>query len=199
MALYFSESQVRSNDFVGPDVFVVTQTTKRTRKSWVMWQEARGPDIVIELTSPLTEHRDRGDKMQIYANALRVPEYFVYDPAHGRLDAWRLSGGEYRPVLPRAPGFFPSTRLPIGLAVATRELNGEEVPWLRWTDATGALLPLPEERASAAEAQARVDAERAEAEKQRAEAEKQRAEAEKQRAERLAARLRALGIDPEAD
>jgi hypothetical protein len=38
---------------------------------------------------------------------------------------------------------------------------------------------------------------RAEQEHQRAEQEHQRAEQERQRAERLAARLRALGIDPE--
>jgi hypothetical protein len=39
--------------------------------------------------------------------------------------------------------------------------------------------------------------EQREQERQRAEQERQRAEQERQRAERLAARLRALGIDPE--
>jgi ribosomal protein L9 len=59
-----------------------------------------------------------------------------------------------------------------------------ELPWVRWWDAKGNLLPNNEERA--------------EQEKQRAEQEKQRAEQEKQRADRLAERLRALGINPDA-
>jgi Uma2 family endonuclease len=61
------------------------------------------------------------------------------------------------------------------------------------------------ERAEAAQRQADAEHERAEAERQRAEeqkrqadAERQRTEAERQRAERLADRLRALGIDPDA-
>ena len=56
------------------------------------------------------------------------------------------------------------------------------------------------------QAQLEQERQRAEAEQQRAEAEAQarteaerRAEAERQRAERLAARLRALGIDPESE
>jgi hypothetical protein len=66
---------------------------------------------------------------------------------------------------------------------------------LRFYDASGALVLLPEE----AEAQ-RAEAERlrAEAEAQRAESERLRAEAERFRAERFAARLRELGEDPDS-
>jgi Uma2 family endonuclease len=57
------------------------------------------------------------------------------------------------------------------------------------------------ERARAEEAQRRAEAERAraEAEQRRADEARQRAEAERARAERLAARLRALGIDPDEE
>lgn len=54
--------------------------------------------------------------------------------------------------------------------------------WLRAYDRDGVMIPTP--------------AERAEMEQRRAETEKQRAETEKQRADRLAAQLRALGVDP---
>jgi hypothetical protein len=54
---------------------------------------------------------------------------------------------------------------------------------LAWFDEGGDRYLTPEERANA--------------EQQRADAEQQRAEAERQQKERLAARLRALGEDPE--
>ena len=50
MFLYFSQTQAKKNDFRGPDVFVVMDTTRRERKSWVVWEEdGRVPDVVIEL------------------------------------------------------------------------------------------------------------------------------------------------------
>lgn len=61
---------------------------------------------------------------------------------------------------------------------------GLEAEWLRWCDMNGTLLPTGEEAAQAA----RVQAAEAQA----------RAEQERERAERLAAKLRALGIDPDA-
>src|SRR5687768_1123220 len=49
MFLYFSETQKKKNDFRGPDVFVVLHTTRRDRKSWVVWEEdGRTLDVVIE-------------------------------------------------------------------------------------------------------------------------------------------------------
>ena len=44
MFVYFSPDQVRSHDFRGPDLFVVLDVTRRERKSWVVWQEGKGPD-----------------------------------------------------------------------------------------------------------------------------------------------------------
>ena len=39
MFLYFSKTQAKNNDFRGPDVFVVMNTSRRERKSWVVWEE----------------------------------------------------------------------------------------------------------------------------------------------------------------
>src|SRR5688572_27876357 len=63
MFVYFSEHQVRNNDFRGADVFVVLDTERKGRKSWVAWEErGRLPDVVIEVTSESTAHVDRGEK-----------------------------------------------------------------------------------------------------------------------------------------
>ena len=86
MALYFNELQVRKNDFLGPDVFVVLDTVNRPRRSWVVWQEGQTPDVVIELLSASTEDNDRGKKKQTYARSLHVPEYYLYDPLDGRFE-----------------------------------------------------------------------------------------------------------------
>jgi Uma2 family endonuclease len=43
MFVYFSLEQVRHQDFRGPDFFVVLGVPRRERKSWVVWQEGKGP------------------------------------------------------------------------------------------------------------------------------------------------------------
>jgi hypothetical protein len=53
-----------------------------------------------------------------------------------------------------------------------------------------------QQRADAERQRADGEQQRADGEQQRADAEQQRADAEQQRAERLAAQLRALGVDP---
>jgi hypothetical protein len=62
MFVYFSERQIRANDFRGPDVFVVLDCERKGRKSWVAWEEGgKLPDVVIEVTSESTAHVDRGN------------------------------------------------------------------------------------------------------------------------------------------
>src|SRR2546421_1219164 len=80
MFLYYSLEQVRNRDFLGPDVFVALNVPRRERKSWVMWQEGKCPDVVIELLSETTAERDKTEKKAIYQDQVGVPEYFWYDP-----------------------------------------------------------------------------------------------------------------------
>ena len=210
MFLYFNELQSKKNDFRGPDVFVVLDTVKKVRKSWVVWEEdGRTPDVVIELTSPSTEHVDRGDKMHIYARLLRVPEYYLYDPFEERLDGYKLdiSTGEYRPIAPDDHGWLRCEKLGLHLGVVHGDQLGVHAGWLRWIDGDGHVLASAEELARTQTALAQAEASRAQAEASRAETEAGRANAAQQRLRDAASKLlqtglsieqisAALGLDP---
>ena len=71
MFVYFSLAQVRHQDFKGPDFFAVLGVPKGERKSWVVWEEGKGPDVVIELLSNSTAELDKTDKKQVYQNVQR--------------------------------------------------------------------------------------------------------------------------------
>lgn len=181
MFVYFSELQVKKNDFRGPDVFVVLDTERRVRKSWVAWEEGgKLPDVVIELTSPSTYRIDHEDKKRLYAHIWRCPEYFIYDPDSAELHAYRLDveTRNYVAVPPDARGDYPVAGLQLRLGVRSCKLSAYEGPLLRWIDAAGEPLPLAREQL----AQVR----------HRADSERQRADAERQRADEAERRLREL-------
>jgi hypothetical protein len=211
LALYFSADQLIKNDFVGPDVFVARPTSTHPRKSWVVWRENIAPCVVIEMLSESTEKSDRTKKMKIYAQTLKVSEYYLFDPVDGRLEGYRLS--QRAPayvVIPPDPAsedpIVDCEQLQLRLGVRWDDSPHGEIPHLRWMTPSGAWVPTPAERARQERQRADAEMQRAEfaearvarlAAKQRADAEKQRAEAAEARAARLAAQLRALGIDPE--
>ncbi len=143
MFLYYSVLQARKNDFRGPDFFVVLDTEKRQRKSWVVWEEdGKAPDFVLEITSPSTAAVDRGDKKRIYGKALRVPEYFIYDPLTQKLEGYRLdAGGEYQPIEPDAQGRLASKRLGLSLGPLAGTWHGFTETWLRFYTPDGKLVP----------------------------------------------------------
>ena len=179
MFLYFSETQARKNDFRGPDVFVVMNTTRRERKAWVVWEEdGKTPDVVIELLSESTSSIDRGEKMRIYAQQLRVGEYFLFDPFSGVLEGYELDAphGVYRPKKPDAAGRFHSERTGLFLGkVHGTPFGVVEADWLRWIEPGGRVLPTGEEMAADLAGLAAAEAARADREAARADAEAERA------------------------
>jgi Uma2 family endonuclease len=176
--LYFSAEQLRGRDFRGPDVFVVSGIERRERKSWVVWEESKGPDVVIELISESTASLDKGSKKCIYQDQLRVPGYYWFDPFNPEDRAgFALSEGRYVPLQRDGEGCLPVPELGLRLCLWQGEYIGVETTWLRWAD-DGGLLLLPEEaeRARADAAQRQADAERRRAETAEAELRRLRAE-----------------------
>jgi Uma2 family endonuclease len=209
MFLYFSETQARHNDFRGPDVFVVLDTTRRERRAWVTWEEnGKTPDVIIELLSESTERIDRGEKMRLYGRALKVGEYFLFDPFSGVLEGYELAAPntDYVKKQADAEGRYACRQLGLLLGKVQGTLWSVDAHWLRWLQPDGGVLPMPSEealrlasmvgaeaeRANAEAERANAEAERANAEAERANAEAERANAEAERANRLAAELEAL-------
>ncbi len=175
--------------FRGPDLFVVLGVEKRERKSWVVWQEGKGPDVVIELLSESTAKVDKGKKKRIYQNELRVPEYFWYDPFSGELAGFKLHEGVYEPIAPDERGRLISRQLGLALVRWEGVYKDVEARWLRWETLEGELLPTPAEVAEEERRRAEEERRRAEEERRRAEEAQRQAEEERRRAEEAEALL----------
>lgn len=156
------------------------------------------PFVVVELLSPGTEAEDLGQtepaehkpptKWQVYEQILRVPYYVTFSRYSDRLRVFTLQAGHYQELQLDEPKVWMPP-IGLGLGLWQGEYAGLSWLWLRWYDGQGKWIPTDAEQ----------ERQRAEQEHQRAEQEHQRAEQERQRAERLAAKLRALGINPDDD
>lgn len=166
MFVYYSLAQLRNQDFKGPDFFAVLGVPKGERRSWVVWEEGKAPDVVIELLSKSTAAADKNEKKLIYQNQMRVPEYFWYDPFNP--DDWAgfsIQQRVYQPLVPNDRNQLLSESLGLALQQWQGNYKGIDAIWLRWATFEGELLPTPEEQ------------------------ERQRAEQERQRADRAESQL----------
>ena len=99
MFLYYGQGNPKA--VVAPDVFVVIGTSNHTRHSYFLWEEPKGPDFVLEITSRSTREVDQGPKRELYRK-LGVSEYWQFDPTNDYLEpalqGFQLSAGEYRRI-----------------------------------------------------------------------------------------------------
>ncbi|NEQ99256.1 MAG: Uma2 family endonuclease [Cyanothece sp. SIO2G6] len=197
LTIYFNPKQIKSQDFRGPDFFVVLDTERRIRKSWVVWEEdGKYPNVIVEILSDGMAKTDRETKKEIYQNTFRTPEYFWFDPNTLEFKGFLLMGGRYEPIEPNATGQCWSRQLELFLGVEGRSL--------RFFTPDGTLVPTPAEAATQAQRvaqQAQQAAQQAQQDMQQAQHDVQQAQQDvqqaQQKAQRLAARLRKLGVDPD--
>lgn len=156
LTIYYSPRQRKSEDFRGPDFFVVLGAEKRPRKSWVVWEEnGQYPHVIVELLSDSTATTDRGFKKQLYQDTFRTLDYFWFDPETLEFQGFHLVDGQYEGIVPNAAGLLWSQQLGLYLGIYEQQL--------RFFTASGELVLTPEESH-----------------------------------DRLAAKLRELGVDPDA-
>jgi Uma2 family endonuclease len=116
-------------------------------------------------------------KWFFYEQILQVLNYAIFTPATGALEVYRLGGDRrYSLQQPDEAGQYWVAEMNLFLGVWQGERENRTGFWLRWWDEQRNLLLWGIEAT---------------------EQERQRAEQERQRADRLAAQLRAAGIEPE--
>ncbi|MGB7441643.1 MAG: Uma2 family endonuclease [Coleofasciculaceae cyanobacterium] len=153
------------------------------RRSYVLWQELIPPLIILEFVSgdgseerdktplSLTERntQQKPGKFWIYEQVIRPAFYGIYEVKHARVEVYHLVDGEYQLLPANERGHYLISPLKVELGIWQGRYQNAELPWLRWWDEQGNLLLTGHEQAKQAEL----------------------------RAERLAAQLRAAGIEPE--
>ena len=92
---------------IAPDVLVAFGVGTHSRSSYLVWEEGKPPDWVLEVASPSTAAKDLDFKRRAYA-AMGVPEYWLFDPkgdvfpaGQSQLQGLALSGGGYVRLAPR--------------------------------------------------------------------------------------------------
>jgi Uma2 family endonuclease len=85
-----------------PDLIAVLDVEPHERASWVVAQEGRGLDFVLEVTLSGSRRKDLEENVVRFAG-LGIPEYFVFDRPQRRILGYRLSqaGSAYDPILPQ--------------------------------------------------------------------------------------------------
>lgn len=154
-----------------PDVMVVFGRPTGDRGNYRQWEEGNvPPQVVFEIFSPWNRQVEMQTKFRFYRQ-YGVQEYYVYDPDPDVLSVWVRAGRRLEWV--RNPDGWTSPRLGVRFDAPggrpMRVLRPDGTPFLTYAELIA-----------------------------RAEAEAARAEAERRRADALAAKLRALGIDPDA-
>ena len=179
------------NDCRYPDLLVafdVDPAAYRARNGYMVSEQGKPPDFILEVASPHSADTDRGVKKDYYER-LEVGEYWLFD-SDGEfygftLRGYRLSGGRYEEieVSEIAPGTLQGYSAALNLNLRAAE------GCLGWHDpATGEHIPtLVSERA-------RAERERAARVREAARAEMAEARAEEERAARVreAARVQEL-------
>ncbi|HYW22334.1 MAG TPA: Uma2 family endonuclease [Nodularia sp. (in: cyanobacteria)] len=171
-----------------PDWFYVPQVQPVApgviRRSYTPNLEGGAVAVVMEFLSD-TENGELSirstppyGKLYFYEHILKVPTYVTYDPYEVILEVRCLENEKYTLMAADANGRYWIPELELFIGIWQGERLCQTMNWLRWWDKEGNLLLWSSEQAQQ---------------------ERQRAEQERQRAEILAAKLRELGVDPEAN
>jgi len=73
--IYYEEGNPEA--VVAPDVFVVFGAPKHRRSSYMLWNEPKAPDFVMEITSRRTRSQDQGPALlRCRGIDFLIPEYF---------------------------------------------------------------------------------------------------------------------------
>ncbi len=110
---------------VQPDLLYIS----RRRRDIVGERIEGAPDLLVEILSPGTARRDRGEKLRLYAES-GVREYWIVDPTEQQIEFLHNEAGRFVVVLPM-DGRYASQALPevrLDLEALWRQLGEELAP-----------------------------------------------------------------------
>ena len=158
-----------------PDVMVVVGRPKGDRGSYRQWQEGNlAPQVVFEILSPGNRYGEMLRKLGFY-NRHGVEEYYIYDP--DKLELTGLLRGEQGLEVIEEINGWVSPRLQIRFQITDEGLEIYRPDGQRFLIYSELGLELEQERS-------------------RADQERSRAEQAQEQVDRLAAQLRAAGLEP---
>jgi Uma2 family endonuclease len=162
---------------VAPDALVVFGRPKGDRGSYLQWREdGIAPQVVFEVLSPGNTVSEMVRKLRFYERH-GVDEYYVYDPDRGELQGWRRTEATLEEITTIIGWVSPQ----LGIRF---DMEGDDL-----------VVTRPDGRRFASYVELEAAREAAEIATSQ---ERQRADSAESRAAALAARLRELGIDPDA-
>jgi hypothetical protein len=176
--------------------------SQKQNRSYFVWEFGKLPEVCVEIVSNQegdklilsrkSQQKRKTVKKDLYAQ-IRIPYYVVFDPLRqiqgeqemngALLRVWSNLAGRYTELtslqgVSEAGQSVWLESLGLGLTLWSGPFEEEGTRlWLRWCDQEGQVIPTGAERA---------------------ETERQRADEAESKAQRLAERLRAMGIDPNA-
>jgi Uma2 family endonuclease len=164
------------------DVRLPDDPFPKANRSYFLFKYGKPPDVVVEVVSN-RKGGEGGRKRKLYAR-IGVPNYVIFDPEQ-RLGAevlrvFELREGRYERL---EPPYIEAVGL--GLRLWSGVFEEMAATWLRWCDRERRVLPTGAELVATARSEAAW--------------ERARAEEAHLRADRLAAKLRALGIEPDPE
>jgi len=107
---------------VAPDVMVAFGIKpKEDWPSFAVWEEGKGPAVVVELLSRSNRNKDRTTNYEIYEQRLQVAEYFWVDPLNpSEWRGFRLREGRYEEIVSDEQGRLWSEELKVWFGVHDR-------------------------------------------------------------------------------
>jgi Uma2 family endonuclease len=180
MAVVYPREEVFTPDLLA--VVGVEEPEDDERMAWVVADEGRGLDVVLEVLHMGNRDKDLVENVQRYAR-LGIPEYFVYDRGRQQLHGYRLAGDDakrYQRIVPQR-GRYSSTVLGLDLAIQGGRLRFFQgmAELFDTAELLGRLTGMMEEmEAKAEQAEAKAEQARMQAEQAEAKAEQARMQVE---------------------
>ena len=160
---------------IAADIMVVFGRPKGDRSAYLQWLEGGiSPKVTFEILSPGNTKPEMQGKLEFYEE-YGVEEYYLYDPEKPKLSGWRRRGNRLKSIRDMSNWTSPILGIRFDMSQGELKIHGPDgQPFATYQEVIDAR-----------------DQERKEKVKERAAKEKER-----KRADRLAAQLRALGVEP---